>query len=101
MDALDLIVFQRQYEDGTRRVQSVHEIPSPTDAHNSERVVTRPLWEWKQTGVDDATGKFTGEYIRLNEISDDLKQKRRLGHFKPFTMDDVMRMSELPGKAVS
>ena len=53
------------------------------------------LWEWEQTGTAP-DGKFVGEYIKRNEISDDLMRARRLDQVERFTVEDVYRMSELP-----
>ena len=80
--------------DGSRRVAGIYEVPSmrvSTDGH----LAPIPLWEWEQTDIDE-DGKFIGEYVKRNDVSDELRRKRRLAQFPPFTMDDVRKMSELP-----
>lgn len=95
-DAVDLFVLQRRFEDGSRRVQGIYEIPSMrTSADGTLQPI--PLWEWETTGADDA-GKFIGHYVKRNEISEELMLIRRLHQFPKMTMDDVLRMSELPAE---
>ncbi len=96
-DAVDLMVVQHRYEDGSRRISGVYEVPSMRRCPDGH-LRPIPLWEWVQTGTD-GHGKFTGEYRRVGQISDELRRLRRLDQFPPFTMDDVRRMSELPGQA--
>jgi pilus assembly protein CpaF len=93
-DAVDLIIIQRRYEDGSRRVGGIYEVPSMRTSTDGT-LSPIPLWEWEQTGTTE-TGKFVGEYVQRNEISDELRALRRLANFDPFTMADVNRMSELP-----
>lgn len=106
-DAVDLMVVQTRYEDGSRRVSGIYEIShveATTVGHephsragvldSPQQVRPIPLWEWEQTGVDD-TGKFTGRWVRRNHLSDELVRHKRLDHFQPFSMQDVRRMSEL------
>ena len=93
-DAVDLMIIQRRYEDGSRRVGGVYEIPSARYSVNNT-ITPIPLWEWEQTGFDE-NGKFLGQYVKRAEITEEMRSLRRLNNFEPFTMDDVARMSELP-----
>ena len=99
-EALDVIVFQRKFEDGTRRVEAVHEIPGPSHVEANGRIKTIPLWVWEQTGTKNAGSRdlLVGKYRRVNEMSEELRRRRRLSHFAPMTMADIYRMSELPEK---
>ena len=92
--AVDIIVFQRRYEDGTRRVEGVYEVP-PFDGGTGERLQPVPLIQFQIEGTDE-NKKFYGKYVRKNEISDYLKTKLRLDHHPMVTMDEVRKMSELP-----
>lgn len=93
-DAVDIMVIQRRYEDGSRRVQGIYEVPSMKSSPDGS-LTPIPLWVWTQTGVSP-DGKFVGEYVKHNEISDDLMNTRRLHQHPRFTVEDVYRMSELP-----
>ena len=61
-DAVDILVLQRRYEDGTRRVQGMYEVPTMRQSSDG-RLQPIPLWEWEQTGTAP-DGKFVGEYIK-------------------------------------
>jgi pilus assembly protein CpaF len=93
-DAVDIIVLQRRYEDGSRRVQGIYEVPSMR-MNGSGQLRPIPLWEWEQTGTSE-DGKFIGDYVKRNDISPELVHARRLNTVKKFTLEDVYRMSELP-----
>lgn len=93
-DAVDLFVLQRRYEDGTRRVQGIYEVPSMRTSSDGT-LTPIPLWEWEQTDTAP-DGSFIGDYVKRNEISPELMKARRLHQAKRFTLDDVNRMSELP-----
>lgn len=95
-DAVDMMIVQRRYEDGSRRVQGVYEVP-PMRASTDGRLVPIPIWEWEQTGTDD-NGMFVGEYVKRNEISEDTRKARRLDHAEAVTLDEIVRMSELPAQ---
>lgn len=93
-DAVDLMAVQTRYEDGSRRVSGIYEVPSKrTSTDGQLRPI--PLWEWEQTGTDE-NGKFVGEYVKKNDVSAELRRLRRLDQFPRFTMDNVREMSELP-----
>jgi hypothetical protein len=52
------------------------------------------LWEWEQSGTEGR--KFIGSYVKRNEVSAQLRERRRLDLFPMTTWEDVMRMSEVP-----
>ncbi|MGV8847726.1 ATPase, T2SS/T4P/T4SS family [Tessaracoccus sp.] len=91
-DAVDLFIVQRRYEDGSRRVSGIYEIPVLSSA--TDELVPIPLWEWEQTGVE--AEKFVGSYVKRNDISASLRERRRLDMFPMATWEDVLRMSEVP-----
>jgi Flp pilus assembly CpaF family ATPase len=91
-DAVDLFIVVRRYEDGSRRVSGIFEIPVLTSA--TQELLPIPLWEWEQTGFEGR--KFVGKYLKRNEISQSLRERRRLDLFPMTTWEDVMRMSEVP-----
>jgi pilus assembly protein CpaF len=93
-DAVDIFVIQRRYEDGSRRIQGIYEVPSMRRSSNN-RLEPIPLWEWEHTDVGP-DGKFIGEYIKRNDISEEMMLARRLHQAPRLTVEDVYRMSELP-----
>lgn len=95
--ALDLIVIARRFEDGSRRVAGLYEVPDVNALEPGESLRTIPLWEWEQTGVTKS-GKAEGRYVKRNEISDTLRRARGLDHGKVYTWEDVVAMSaDKPG----
>ena len=93
-DAVDILVIQRRYEDGSRRVQGIYEVPSMRDSSNG-RLGPIALWEWEHTETN-AEGKLIGEYVKRNDIAEGGQLARRLAQAPKFTVEDVYRMSELP-----
>ena len=94
--SLDIIIYQKRFEDGSRRVESVSEVMDRqlNDPVGYVRVV--PLYEWEQTGADKKSGKVSGEYYKRNDISPELIQKRRLHLRAEITETDLREMSKLP-----
>ena len=93
-DAVDLFVVPHRYEDGSRRLRGIYEMPR-SQGRNINDLVPIPLWEWVH---DDTTadGRYIGHYERRNELSADLVRRRRLDRFPPMTIEDVYAMSALP-----
>ncbi len=89
-DALDLMVVQSRYEDGSRRVSGVYEVP-PFRGGNGQ-IEPIPLWEWEQTG-EDSDGRYVGQYVRRNELSERLRRLRRLDHHPRLSMEDIARFA--------
>lgn len=97
--ALDLIIIAKRYEDGSRRVAGLYEVPSASNLEAGESLKTIPLWEWEQTGVDK-NGKALGKYVKRNDISDHLRKERGLDHGRNFTWEDVVALgADKPGGA--
>ena len=97
--ALDLIIIAKRYEDGSRRVAGLYEVPSAADLEPGESLKTIPLWEWEQTGVSK-TGKSEGRYVKRNDISDHLRKERGLDHGRIYTWEDVVALgADKPGGA--
>jgi pilus assembly protein CpaF len=90
--ALDLIIMIKRYKDGTRRVSGIYEV-GEVEAGSGEPLRTLPLWEWKRTGEDES-GKITGEYVKVNDISEHLKDKLGLEYEPLPTMDDIRELSK-------
>ena len=86
--ALDIVVYTRRYEDGTRRVDSVSEVLDADTIHGTTRVEVVPLIRWEQSGITP-DGGLAGCYHEVGHISAALLDKRRLRHAPPLTMADV------------
>lgn len=86
--ALDLIVMARRYEDGSRRVSGIYEVPDVTDWEPGTPLRVTPLWEWTQTGVNE-DGLMVGEYRKINDISETLTRSRRLDVTPPVTWEEL------------
>lgn len=89
--AIDLIVIARRYEDGSRRVAGVYEVPDVASLAPGESLHTIPLWEWEQTGVDD-DGRLIGKYVKKNDISERLAKAKGLEHGKEYTWDTLVEL---------
>lgn len=90
--ALDIIIMIKRYKDGSRRVSGIYEVLEVAPG-SGENLQTVPLWEWKRTG-ETPEGKLIGEYQKVNEISDRMKDKLGL-EFEPIpTIDEVRELSK-------
>lgn len=89
--AIDIIVMVRRYEDGSRRVSGIYEVPDINSLNEGEPLRTIPLWEWEQTGTND-DGMLEGHYVERNHISDALRKARGIDLHEPVTWEDLQRM---------
>lgn len=84
--ALDLIIMIRRYKDGSRRVQGIYEVP---ESEPGQVLKTIPIWEWERTG-EEPDGKLLGEYRKVGEFSEQLREKLGLD-FEPLVSPDELR----------
>jgi pilus assembly protein CpaF len=77
--ALDIAIMVRRYRDGSRRISGVYEIPELADC-DTDQLTTIPLWEWERTG--EKNNRYTGTYVKRNDISPQLTAKLGLD-FEP------------------
>lgn len=90
--ALDIIVMIKKYQDGSRRISGVYEVPELDLSEKHLGLTVIPLWEWVRTGTGD-DGEILGEYHKINDVSERLQLKLGLG-FEPLpTWDDVVQMA--------
>lgn len=91
---VDLIVSIERFEDGTRKISSIAEIPARVKITNGmaelEPVI---LWEYVQTGVDE-DGKIVGGYEKRNDLSKDLIRRKRLDNKETLTLQQVYDISK-------
>jgi len=86
--AIDLIVMARRYEDGSRRVEGLYEVPDMAEEGHEGALVTIPLWEWEQTGTDE-NGKLLGQYVKRNDISKSLFESKGLDFGKKYSWEEL------------
>lgn len=89
--AIDIIVMSRRYEDGSRRVSGIYEVPDISHMAKGTSLSTIPLWEWEQTG-SDADGKLQGHYVKRNDISEHLRKTKKLDLGKTYTWETLVEL---------
>jgi pilus assembly protein CpaF len=103
-NGVDAIVQIERYEDGSRRISRISEIPTKLET-NGRGLMLNPvtLWEFNQTGTEmrpDSEGNereyIVGEYVRVNELSDTIIRKHRLDKKKSLTLDELYTISDIP-----
>jgi Flp pilus assembly CpaF family ATPase len=87
--AIDIVVMSRRYEDGSRRVSGLYEVPDMSSLKEGQALLTIPLWEWEQTGVSD-DGRLLGEYRKRNDVSEHLAKAKHLAFGRVYTWDDLV-----------
>lgn len=93
--AIDLIVTARRYEDGSRRVSGIYEVPDLNNLEDGETFKVKPLWEWVVTHVNE-DGRLEGEYRKVGEMSEVLRRAKGLDTKPHVTWDRLRSMCGLP-----
>lgn len=103
--ALDLIITVDRYEDGSRRISGLYEVPSTQEFVDSGEPHLRPhpIWEFRIDAFD-AAGKISGHVEQVGEISEPLRRRLTLDRAIPYkTWDDLVRVcteqAEAPQRA--
>lgn len=93
-NGVDIIVSIRRFEDGSRRVDSIAEIPTRVaiDAAGNSSLEPLLLWEFVQTAIGP-NESVIGEYRRVNHISESLTKKHRLDKKRQLTMEEIYILS--------
>lgn len=91
---IDLIVCIDRYEDGSRRISQIAEVPNRVNIDNGI-VTLEPiiLWEFSQTGRDK-DDKVIGEYIKKNELSAGITRRKRLDKKDMLTLEQIYKLSQ-------
>lgn len=92
---IDVIVELTRYEDGTRKVSGIYEVPSrPESVNGVLELDAVPLWEFvhEETASD---GTVVGRFEKRNEVSEQLVRKHRLDKKRKFTVEEVYEFSKL------
>ena len=93
--ALDIIVMASRYEDGSRRVSGIYEVPDINELEDGTPLRVVPLWEWEQTGVDE-DGRLVGEYVKRNDMSASLRKAKSLDLVEPVTWEALLELCGAP-----
>lgn len=98
---VDLFVVIGRYEDGSRRVVGIYEVPrNVKHLKNGDIQLTPvPLWEFVHDSTDE-NGKVVGHYEKMNDISDSLITRKRLDKRKQLTAEEIFDLSRVvaPGE---
>lgn len=90
---VDIIVSIDRYEDGSRRLASIAEIPYRVETeHGNNKLEPRILWEFQQTGSTEE-GKVIGEYVKLNELSEQIVKRKRLDNKPKVSLEEIYKIS--------
>jgi Flp pilus assembly CpaF family ATPase len=93
-NGVDIIVSIGRYEDGSRRVDAISEIPSRVSTENGISSLSPiTIFEFKQTG-EDANGKIFGEYVKVNELSESITKKHRLDKKRRLSLEEIFNLSD-------
>lgn len=96
---VDLLIQVARYEDGSRRVSEIVEIPSRVEVHEG-KVHLEPtvLWEFQQTGID-SNNKIVGHYVKINDLSEDFVKVHRLDKKRRLPLEELLALSDTPETA--
>lgn len=93
---VDLIVQVGRFEDGSRRVSEIVEIPSRVEVKDGKvHLEPRVLWEFQQTGIDE-NNKIVGSYKKVNDLSEDFVRVHRLDKKRRLTLEELLELSDIP-----
>jgi pilus assembly protein CpaF len=97
---VDLFVVIERYEDGSRRVKGIYEVPSHlTVEGNKFSLNPIPLFEFVHDSTDE-DGTVIGHYEKMNDISESLIRKHRIDKKPRLTLEEIYKISdvEIPGE---
>lgn len=91
---LDIIVSIARYEDGSRRVATVSEVPSRiTMEAGITKLTPIILWEFRQDAIVE--GKIVGHYEKINDLSEEIIRKHRLDKKDSLTIEELIEISRV------
>lgn len=93
--AVDLFVVIEKYEDGSRRVAGLYEIPNRVTVEDGNVTLDPiPLWEFEQTGLDE-NDRIVGDWVKKNELSESMVRKHRLAHRKNRSLEELYELGRV------
>lgn len=91
---IDMIVCIDRYEDGSRRISQIAEIPNRVNIDNGTSTLEpRMLWEFIQTGRDE-NDTVIGHYEKINDLSESIVKRKRLDNKSELTLEQIYKVSE-------
>lgn len=93
-NGFDFIVQINRFEDGSRRVEEIAEIPQRLSTEAGKTVLRPvPIWKFVQDGLND-DNKIVGHYEKVGEWSENLYKKHRLNNRPKLTIEEVYALSD-------
>lgn len=90
---VDLFIIIGRYEDGSRRVSGVYEVPSKLEMVEGKQSLTPiPLWEFIHDSTDEE-GNVIGHYEKINDLSDAIIRKHSLNAKRRLTLEEIYEIS--------
>lgn len=90
---VDLFIIIGRYEDGSRRVSGVYEVPSKLEMTDGKQSLTPiPLWEFIHDTTDEE-GNVIGHYEKINDLSEAIIRKHSLNAKKRLTLEEIYEIS--------
>ncbi|MBC9704802.1 MAG: CpaF family protein [Enterococcus sp.] len=91
---VDMFLVIKRYEDGSRRVKGIYEVPSRLDIKDGNISLTPiPLWEFVQEVSEDTAVR--GEYQKINDMSESLIRKHALDKRKHLSLEEIFEISKV------
>lgn len=93
---VDAFIVIKRYEDGSRRVRGIYEVPSTLESRDGKLYLEPiPIWEFVQDEAELLSGKVIGHYEQFNEISESLTRKHALDKKKHLSLEELYEMSDV------
>ena len=100
--AFDIIVCVNRFlEDGSRKIVTIHEIGNRVimDEDQNKTLPLIPLWEYQVNAEETiANKKVMGSWVKVNELSDEVKRKHNLDIKKPLSWDELKEVAKITNK---
>lgn len=93
---VDLFAVIGRYEDGSRRVVGIYEVPRHIKhlPNGDIEVIPIPLWEFVHDHTDE-NDRVIGHYEKRNDISDALIHHKRLDKRKQLSLEEIYELSKV------
>jgi pilus assembly protein CpaF len=92
--AVDIVIYQRRFSDGKRRIESVHQVLKPRPGERVEAVKLRPLWVWKLPKEIGGEGFYNQEH----PLDENFVAMKGLRDPERFTLERIYSMSARAGE---
>lgn len=90
---VDIFITVDRYEDGSRRVAGIYEIPSNLELIDGKLSVHPiPLWEFVHDSTD-VDGNISGHYEKGKDLSNSIVRKHRLNVKKRLNLEELYALS--------